>query len=64
MARGKPKRLVFFSVIAARQGINYVSRAYPNAEFYICAIDRKLNKEGYILPGLGDAGDRAFGSPY
>ena len=62
--RGKPKRLVFFSVIAARQGINYVSRAYPNAEFYTCAIDRKLNKEGYILPGLGDAGDRAFGSPY
>jgi len=64
MARGKPKRLVFFSVISARQGINHVSRVYPNAEFYTCAIDRKLNKEGYILPGLGDAGDRAFGSPY
>jgi len=64
MARGKPKRLVFFSVISARQGINHVSRAYPNAEFYTCAIDRKLNKEGYILPGLGDAGDRAFGPPY
>ena len=63
-ARGKPKRLVFFSVISARQGINHVSRAYPNAEFYTCAIDRKLNKEGYILPGLGDAGDRAFGPPY
>src|SRR5438132_11654082 len=64
MARGKPKRLVFFSVIAARHGSNYVSRAYPNAEFYTCAIGRKLNKEGYSLPGLGETGDRAFGSPF
>ena len=64
MARGKPKRLVFFSVISARQGINYVRGVYPNAEFYTCAIDRKLNEKGYIVPGLGDAGDRAFGPPY
>ncbi|HLQ03617.1 MAG TPA: uracil phosphoribosyltransferase [Nitrososphaerales archaeon] len=64
MARGKPKRLVFFSVISARQGINYVSKVYPNAEFYTCAVDRKLDEQGYIVPGLGDAGDRAFGSPY
>ncbi len=64
MEKGKPKRLVFFSIISARQGINYVGRAYPWAEFYTCAIDPELNKHGYIVPGLGDAGDRAFGSPY
>jgi len=64
MAKGRPKRLVFFSVISVRQGINYVSRVYPEAEFYTCAIDPELNEHGYIVPGLGDAGDRAFGSPY
>jgi len=58
--KGKPKRLVFFSVIAAKQGIQYVIRAYPEAEFYTCAIDPTLDEHGYIIPGLGDAGDRAF----
>jgi uracil phosphoribosyltransferase len=64
MERGKPKRLVFFSVIATREGINYIAKKYPEAEFYTCAIDPELNDHGYIVPGLGDAGDRAFGSPY
>ncbi|MDG6898438.1 MAG: uracil phosphoribosyltransferase [Nitrososphaerota archaeon] len=63
MARGKPKRLVFFSVLSTMKGIHYVSRAFPNAEFYTCGIDPELNGHGYIVPGLGDAGDRAFGSP-
>ncbi len=63
MAKGKPKRLVFFSVIATEAGIKYVSREFPKAEFYTCAIDPKINEHGYIIPGLGDAGDRAFGSP-
>jgi uracil phosphoribosyltransferase len=60
MEKGKPKRLVFFSVIATKQGIQYVSKAYPKAEFYTCAIDPTLDEHGYIVPGLGDAGDRAF----
>jgi uracil phosphoribosyltransferase len=62
-ASGKPKRLVFFSVIATMEGINHVSEVFPEAEFYTCAIDPGLNDHGYIVPGLGDAGDRSFGPP-
>lgn len=61
---GHPRRLVFFSVIATRQGIDYVAHDFPNAEFYTCAVDPALNDHGYIVPGLGDAGDRAFGAPH
>jgi uracil phosphoribosyltransferase len=61
--KGKPKRLVFFSVLSTMEGINYVHRRFPKAEFYTCGIDPELNEHGYIVPGLGDAGDRAFGSP-
>ncbi len=64
MARGKPRRLVFVSVIATLQGIGFVHKEFQNAEFYTCAVDPALNEHGYIVPGLGDAGDRAFGSPY
>ena len=60
---GRPKRLVFFSVISTRQGIDYVAKSYPRSEFYTCAIDPTLNDHGYIVPGLGDAGDRSFGAP-
>jgi uracil phosphoribosyltransferase len=63
MERGKPKRLVFFSVISTQAGIDYVGREFPDAEFYTCSIDQGLDEHGYIVPGLGDAGDRAFGSP-
>lgn len=62
--QGKPKRLAFFSVIATRQGIDYVAREFPRAEFYTCAIDPRLDGHGYIIPGLGDAGDRSFGAPH
>ncbi len=61
---GRPKRLVFFSVIATMQGIEYVAKDFPRAEFYTCAIDPSLNDHGYIVPGLGDAGDRSFGAPH
>ena len=61
--KGRPKRLVFFSVLATMKGISYVHRKFPRAEFYTCGIDPQLNSHGYIVPGLGDAGDRAFGSP-
>jgi len=60
---GRPKRLVIFSVIATREGISFVNKAFPRAEFYTCAIDQRLDEHGYIYPGLGDAGDRAFGTP-
>jgi len=61
--QGRPKRLVFFSVIATMKGINYVAEKFPKAEFYTCAVDPTLNNHGYIVPGLGDAGDRSFGAP-
>jgi uracil phosphoribosyltransferase len=61
--RGKPKRLAFFSVISTRQGIDYVAKEFPKAEFYTCAVDPLLDSHGYIVPGLGDAGDRSFGAP-
>lgn len=61
---GKPKRLVFFSVISTMQGINHVAKAFPRAEFYTCAVDEGLDEHGYIVPGLGDAGDRSFGAPH
>lgn len=64
LERGRPKRLVFFSVIATEAGIRHVSDEFPEAEFYTCAIDQGLDERGYIVPGLGDAGDRAFGSPH
>jgi len=64
MKQGRPKRLVFFSVIATKQGIDYVAKEFPRAEFYTCAIDPALNDHGYIVPGLGDAGDRSFGAPH
>ena len=60
---GRPRRLVFFSAIATRQGIDYVAGRYPKSEFYTCAIDPGLDEHGYIVPGLGDAGDRSFGAP-
>ncbi len=64
LADKKPRRVAFFSVISTQQGIEYVAKAFPNAEFYTCAVDPRLNDHGYIVPGLGDAGDRAFGAPH
>jgi uracil phosphoribosyltransferase len=64
LAGKNPKRVAFFSVISTRQGIDYVAKEFPEAEFYTCAIDPKLNDHGYIVPGLGDAGDRSFGAPH
>ncbi len=61
---GEPKRLIFFSIIATTQGINHVAKTFPGAEFYTCAVDPELDEHGYIVPGLGDAGDRSFGAPH
>jgi uracil phosphoribosyltransferase len=49
-------------VVAAPEGIKRVEAAHPDVEIYVAAIDKKLNKVGYILPGLGDAGDKIFGT--
>jgi uracil phosphoribosyltransferase len=50
------------SIIAAPEGIAALHVAHPDVEIYCAAIDRQLNDVGYILPGLGDAGDRIWGT--
>ena len=56
------KKLHFLCVIAAPEGIKAFTEAHPDVDLYIGAVDEKLNDHGYIVPGLGDAGDRIFGT--
>ena len=51
---------VFLGLLAAPEGIERVNSEFPSTPIYLCAIDEELNEKGYIIPGLGDAGDRAF----
>jgi len=59
-AGGDPDHLVVLSAVAAPPGIVRVSEAFPDVDLLTVAIDDELNDEGFIVPGLGDAGDRAF----
>lgn len=56
------KNIKFICIIATPQGISYLSDAHPDVEIYCAACDEKLNEHGHIVPGLGDAGDRMFGT--
>ena len=56
------KKIKFLSIISAPEGIERLNKEFPDVELYTAAIDEKLNEHGYILPGLGDAGDRIFGT--
>ena len=56
------KQIKFVSIIAAPEGVKRLSEAHPDIQIYCGEIDRGLNENGYILPGLGDAGDRIFGT--
>ncbi len=56
------KRIRLVSLVAAPEGITRVRKSYPALPIFTAAIDRELNEVGYILPGLGDAGDRLFGT--
>ena len=56
------KKIKLMSIIAAPVGVEKVATAYPDVEIYVSTLDRCLNENGYILPGLGDAGDRIFGT--
>ncbi len=56
------KRIRFLCLIAAPEGLNKLHEAFPDVDIYVGALDEKLNERGYILPGLGDAGDRIFGT--
>lgn len=53
-------RIKLLSVIASQEGIDRVANEYPEAQIYVCAIDAELNDQKFIVPGLGDAGDRTF----
>lgn len=56
------KNIKMMSIIAAPEGIEKVATAHPDVNVYVSTLDRELNANGYILPGLGDAGDRLFGT--
>jgi len=57
-----PRSIKFVCLLAAPEGIATMQKAHPDVPIYTAAIDRELNDHGYILPGLGDAGDRIFGT--
>ena len=58
----QPKSIRFVSLVAAPEGVANMQRHHPDVPIYTAAIDRELNSHGYIVPGLGDAGDRLFGT--
>ena len=62
LKRRKIPRLCYMGIIAAPYGVLKLSQAHPDIDIYIAALDEKLNDVGYIVPGLGDAGDRQFGT--
>ena len=61
-SEGPPRSIKFLCLLAAPEGIRTLHAAHPDVPIYTAAIDRELNGHGYILPGLGDAGDRIFGT--
>jgi uracil phosphoribosyltransferase len=56
------KHIHFMCIIAAPEGLKAMQEAHPDVDIYVGALDEKLNEHGYIVPGLGDAGDRIFGT--
>ena len=56
------KKMKFLCIIAAPEGIKAIEEKHPDVQIYTTSIDRQLNEHAYILPGLGDAGDRIFGT--
>ena len=58
----QPKSIKFVCLLTCPEGIHNLQQAHPDVPIYTAAIDRQLNDHGYILPGLGDAGDRIFGT--
>jgi uracil phosphoribosyltransferase len=62
LKRAGATRIRFLCLVAAPQGVRRLAGAHPDIQIYCAALDRELNDQGYILPGLGDAGDRLFGT--
>ena len=57
-----PRKIVFMCIIAAPEGLEALKKAHPDVDIYCASLDEKLNDDAYIIPGLGDAGDRIFGT--
>lgn len=62
MKRYGCKSIKMMNILAAPEGVERIEKEHPDVEFYVAALDEKLNDHGYIVPGLGDAGDRIFGT--
>ena len=62
LKRWGAKRIKYVGIIAAPEGVNALSTAHPDVPIHVAALDERLNEKGYIVPGLGDAGDRQFGT--
>ena len=63
ITKREPAKVITLNIIASPEGLEVVNTAYPEVDIYIAQIDEKLNDEKYIIPGLGDAGDRAYNTP-
>lgn len=57
-----PRSVKFLCIIAAPEGLEALKKAHPDVDIFCAGLDKKLNENGYIVPGLGDAGDRIFGT--
>ncbi|MGB4695659.1 MAG: uracil phosphoribosyltransferase, partial [Bacilli bacterium] len=60
-ARGA-KTISYMGLVGAPEGVKKIQEAHPDVDIYLAALDEKLNEKGYIVPGLGDCGDRLFGT--
>lgn len=58
----KPKKIIFICIVSCPEGIKALQNDHPDVDIYTGSIDEKLNENGYIVPGLGDCGDRIFGT--
>lgn len=62
LALGDPERLIVLSAVSAPRGLHRVDEAFSSSDLLTVSIDERLDEDGYIVPGVGDAGDRAFGT--
>ena len=56
------RNIIMMNIIGCPEGVEAVQKAHPDVELYLAAVDERLNSHAYIVPGLGDAGDRIFGT--
>lgn len=61
-AKYKPAEIIFICIVASPEGVKRIENIHPDVIIYAASLDEKLNEAGYIVPGLGDAGDRIFGT--